>query len=223
MILRLYLIDHLREKYINKLFRKEGQRYEVHDVTYPIGSDKNSIILQLTSRDIMALTDIDHYLQEKYINKLFREEDRRYGVPDVINPIGSDKKIRFTSGGTITLTEFVNSGFMTEDEYLQKEELKRQEELREAELKRQEEQAMLRAKQKRRQELIDKYGAHYAKCIEDGRIELGMPKDVVELIKGDLKLFSESMSFGSHVEIYQKYIYLFFEVVSVETYVFTNL
>lgn len=61
-------------------------------------------------------------------------------------------------------------------------------------------------KQRKRQALIKKYGTHYAQCIEDKKIELGMPKEIFFEIKDKDFIFriQESLVHGVRVEIYQE-------------------
>ena len=61
-------------------------------------------------------------------------------------------------------------------------------------------------KQRKRQALIKKYGTHYAQCIEDEKIELGMPKEIFFEIKDKDFIFriQESLVHGVRVEIYQE-------------------
>lgn len=61
-------------------------------------------------------------------------------------------------------------------------------------------------KQRKRQALIKKYGTHYAQCIEDEKIELGMPKEVFFEIKDKdfIARIQESLVHGVRVEIYQE-------------------
>ena len=61
-------------------------------------------------------------------------------------------------------------------------------------------------KQRKRQALIKKYGTHYAQCIEDRKIELGMPKEIFFEIKDKDFIFriQESLVHGVRVEIYQE-------------------
>ena len=61
-------------------------------------------------------------------------------------------------------------------------------------------------KQRKRQALIKKYGTHYAQCIEDEKIELGMPKEVFFEIKDKdfIARIQESLVHGVRVEIYRE-------------------
>ncbi len=61
-------------------------------------------------------------------------------------------------------------------------------------------------KQQKRQALIKKYGTHYAQCIEDEKIELGMPKEVFFEIKDKdfIARIQESLVHGVRVEIYRE-------------------
>ena len=61
-------------------------------------------------------------------------------------------------------------------------------------------------KQRKRQALIKKYGTHYAQCIEDKKIELGMPKEIFFEIKDKdfISRIQESLVHGVRVEIYQE-------------------
>ena len=61
-------------------------------------------------------------------------------------------------------------------------------------------------KQQKRQALIKKYGPHYAQCIEDEKIELGMPKEVFFEIKDKdfIARIQESLVHGVRVEIYRE-------------------
>ena len=61
-------------------------------------------------------------------------------------------------------------------------------------------------KQRKRQALIKKYGTHYVQCIEDKKIELGMPKEIFFEIKDKDFIFriQESLVHGVRVEIYQE-------------------
>ena len=59
-------------------------------------------------------------------------------------------------------------------------------------------------KQRKRQALIKKYGTHYAQCIEDKKIELGMPKEIFFEIKDFIPRIQESLVHGVRVEIYQE-------------------
>lgn len=61
-------------------------------------------------------------------------------------------------------------------------------------------------KQRKRQALIKKYGPHYAQCIEDEKIELGMPKEVFFEIKDKdfIARIQESLVHGVRVEIYRE-------------------
>lgn len=59
-------------------------------------------------------------------------------------------------------------------------------------------------KQRKRQALIKKYGTHYVQCIEDKKIELGMPKEIFFEIKDFIPRIQESLVHGVRVEIYQE-------------------
>lgn len=61
-------------------------------------------------------------------------------------------------------------------------------------------------KQRKRQALIKKYGTHYVQCIEDKKIELGMPKEIFFEIKDKdfISRIQESLVHGVRVEIYQE-------------------
>ena len=61
-------------------------------------------------------------------------------------------------------------------------------------------------KQRKRQALIKKYGTHYAQCIEDKKIELGMPKEIFFEIKDKdfIARIQESLVHGVRVEIYRE-------------------
>lgn len=119
-----------------------------------------------------------------------------------------------------------NMKSMTKDEYesmVRKQKQAEEDERKREELRMiEEERNKELVKQRERLELTRKYGAHYAKCIEEKKVELGMPKDVVELIVGKLSIFSESLYGEDRVEICQGYNMFFFEVISITTYIFTN-
>ena len=149
------------------------------------------------------------YLKKKYgQNNYYTKDGTRYLYSDCYVR-GREIYLKSKTGNnSSSLIDFVNKRklqlLLSEQEYNEyiaeqkrqrqlEDEKRRQAALREREEKRQKELAI----QRERQELIRQYGSHYANCIEQGKLELGMPKEIVN------KVLPISLDSG----VFNRYVY----------------
>ena len=184
-------------------------------------------------KEALVLTSYIDYLKHLYVGKTYYYKDsgKHFTIDDdfivgVVGDIyiktkGSVDMVTYSSFASETkerrlLTESEYADYIAEKErqrQLEEErrkeaariaEEKRKQEERAAELKKQEEERQKKLEeQRKKQALVRKYGAHYAECIINKTLEIGMPIAVVKEILPIMKRTSRNVTRYETIEHYE--------------------
>lgn len=171
-------------------------------------------------KEALVLTPYMDYLKHSHVGKTYYYKDsgKYFTVNDIVIGLSGEIYIKNETNGDIPFNSFASETkegkLLTENEYAdyiaEKErqrqiaEARRKEEERAAELKKQEEERQKKLEeQRKKQALVRKYGAHYAECIINETLEIGMPIAVVKEILPIMKRTSRNVTRYETTERYE--------------------